>query len=118
MAGDSLDPMTPRARLCAATALASPAVPCTEWVQEFDQQARTVAGGGAVAGRISGGGPVAAQAVSDRAGESFAGRHRCCRLDDHGSRFATAHLCQCGHQWTDTAAAAAAPSPPDQESPA
>ena len=116
MPGDSFDPMTPRVELCAATVLASQAVPCTEWVQEFDQQARAVAGGGAVAGRISGGGPVAARSVSERAGESFAGLHRCCRLHDHGRRFGTAHLCRCGHQGTNSAPDAAAPSPPDEES--
>ncbi len=101
MPSDDRDPAAPppigRAG-CPTTTQATEDAPCTEWVREFEKAARTVAGGGAVAGRIATAGLVAARAVSGRAAESFAGLHRCTMFDpSHSGR----HHCRCGHQWWD-----------------
>jgi len=67
---------------------------------EYAEQARTVAGGGATAGRIATGGVVAARAVSGRAAESLTGVHRCIRFSDH---IGVRHGCGCGYEWHDHA---------------
>jgi len=81
---------------CQATAEAPYDTRCTEWVREFENQARAVAGGGAVLGRVAFAGPVAARAVSERAAESFGGRHRCLQARPEHT---DPHFCRCGHQW-------------------
>ncbi len=101
MTGNSPNPPQPRITHCPTTFPTHPDRPCTEWVQEFDKQARAVAGGGAVAGRISSGGQVAARSVSERAAESFRGVHRCCRVDNHVSRHGTPHMCWCRFEWSE-----------------
>ena len=111
MPGDSSSSVGPRVTICSATHPSSQAMPCAEWIEAFDQQARMVAGGGAVAGRIATGRLVAARSVSERAEESLRGLHRCCRLSEHVSRFGTEHFCGCGYMWTEADDALLAPEP-------
>lgn len=111
-------PPQPRVTLCPATFPTHPDRPCTEWVQEFDKQARAVAGGGAVVGRLSDAGMVAARSVSDRAAESLSGVHRCCCLNGHVTQHGTPHMCGCRFEWSEPAPDAMAPSAPNEQSPA
>lgn len=81
---------------CQSTERGTREHPCTEWIGELARQSEQVAGGGAVAGRVAGAGPLAARSVSERAGESVAGVHRYfigdpAHVDDH--------RCRCGHHW-------------------
>jgi hypothetical protein len=103
MSGETPATLQPRVTHCPATFPTHPQRPCTEWAHEFDKQARTVAGGGIVAGRIAKGGMVAARSVSDRAAESLQGVHRCCRVHEHPARHGTPHMCECRFEWSDSA---------------
>jgi hypothetical protein len=109
-------PIEPRVTLCPATFPTHPDRPCTEWVQEFDKQARTVAGGGAVAGRLSSGGMASARSISERAAESLRGVHRCCCLTGHVAEHGTPHMCGCRFEWFDVGPVA--PPPPEAGGPA
>jgi hypothetical protein len=86
---------------CPATYPAHPDRPCAEWLKEFNKQARTVAGGGVVAGRLAKGGMAAAKSVSERAAESLKGVHRCADVAGHVERLGTQHTCGCHFEWTD-----------------
>jgi hypothetical protein len=86
---------------CPATHPSHPDRPCPEWIAEFDKQAKAVAGGGLVKGRIASGGMVAARSVSDRAAESLKGVHRCTDVAGHVERNGTAHTCGCRFEWTE-----------------
>src|SRR5439155_18194617 len=113
MTAQQPQPLQPLSMHCLTTYPAHPDRPCTEWQKEFDQQARTVAGGGVVAGRLAKGGMVAAKSVSDRAAESLRGVHRCGCVAGHVERHGTAHTCGCHFEWSDEGTVG--PVEPDDE---
>ena len=102
MNSDRPEVVQPHTTHCPATYPAHPNKPCMDWVNEFNKQAKTKAGGGLVKGRVASGGMVAAKSVSDRAAESMRGVHRCAAVAGHVEQHVTAHMCWCRFEWTDS----------------